>query len=272
MRGRDISVLSVAITLLAVIVGGAILLRSEQLFFSGQQDNKTDSAFTSIADDSFSKAQYHFGHTEGAYDLVLARRYYTDVTLNATAKFNKSEVSMSWYQLARIDFLEGKYGSAETKLKMLEKEFGDSFYNVYYIEGLVYGYRARDIGNKEDWQLAEEAFKKFLAVKPESPWARTDLSWVYFAQGKFADMIPVLEEGLEYEPESPWLHNMYGLALLNTGQNDLANEHFSFAQERARLLDPEGWGAAYPGNDPAGWGVGLAEFQAVIDGNLQLTE
>ena len=138
--------------------------------------------------------------------------------------------------------------------------------------GLTNGHLAWQTGDSEDWQRGAEGFKKFLEYKPDSPWARIDLSWIYFSQGKYEEMIPVLEEALDENPNHAWLSNMYGLALLNTGRRSEAREQFLVAKDAVAKLTVEDWGRAYPGNDPKRWPEGLAEFQVVVDKNLALTE
>jgi tetratricopeptide (TPR) repeat protein len=137
--------------------------------------------------------------------------------------------------------------------------------------GLTYGYKARISGLPEDWKAGEDAFIKFIEFSPQAPWSRVDLSWIYFSQGKYAQMLPVLEEGLQYRPENPWLLNMYGLALFNTGDTKKAQEQFYKAKEQAALLTIDDWGKAYPGNNPEAWAQGLAEFRTIIEKNIALT-
>jgi len=138
------------------------------------------------------------------------------------------------------------------------------------MKGLTYGYKARQTGDPNDWRQAELGFINFLPYAPGSPWTRTDLAWVYFSQGKYEEMKPVLEAGLEVLPNSPWLLNMYGLALLNTGDRDGALENFQKAQNQAAELTEEDWGRSYPGNHPELWGDGLAEFRHIIQKNINI--
>ncbi|OGG41484.1 hypothetical protein A2837_03175 [Candidatus Kaiserbacteria bacterium RIFCSPHIGHO2_01_FULL_46_22] len=217
--------------------------------------------------DAFLQGEYYFNSfnvQNGEYDLKLARQYYTKAIEEG------SDNPLVWYQLGRIDFLEGNYSAALYKFDKQINLHGDIKPNVYYMRGLTYGYKARKSGGAEDWQKAEENFLKFLEYEPESPWTRTDLSWVYFSQGKFTEMIPLLEEGLAFAPYNPWLLNMYGLALMNTGRKDEAREQFLQAREYAGYLTVEDWGRTYPGNDPAAWSQGLEEFQSLIEKNLEL--
>lgn len=222
-----------------------------------------------LTNDPFVLAQYYFNaddDPDGPYDIVKARYYYEQAILA-----NPRAYDSAWYQLARIDFLEGRFNNAIYKFEKQLEYFKDVLPQAHYMLGLTYAYRAKEGGGVEDWDAAAKEFEQFLRYKPYSPWARTDLSWIYFAQGKYEEMLPVLEKGLEYTPDSPWLHNMYGLALMNTGDREGAREHFEQASISAAELSIEEWGLAYPGNDPSMWEVGLASFRAAIEENLQLS-
>lgn len=220
--------------------------------------------------DDFDKGQYYFNHDGDpapSYDLSKARKFYVKVV-----EEDPSTNPMAWYQIGRIDFLRGNFSSAIEKFEKQIEYFGDDVPNVYYMLGLTNGYKARQTGDAEDWRAAAEGFSTFLEYEPESPWGRTDLAWVYFAQGEYESMLPVLEEGLQYAPDNPWLLNMYGLALLNTGQKGAAVENFTKAKEYATTLTPKAWGSAYPGNNPSDWAQGLREFRTAIDNNLALAK
>lgn len=244
---------------------GIILLAG---FISYVEMGKSDHVDTSAAD-AFMRGEYYFNShnsPDGEYNLSFARQYYTE------AIDKGSEEKTVWYQLGRIDFLEGKYDAALFKFDKQLSLYQDQVPNVYYLKGLTYGYKARKGGDSEDWKKAEENFQKYLEHEPESPWVRTDLSWVYFSEGKFSEMLPIIEDGLSFEPHNPWLLNMHGLALLNTGEKQKAHEQFLAAAEYAGYLTPEEWGQIYPGNDPGAWEQGLKEFQSLIAKNLELTK
>src|SRR3989344_6638476 len=124
--------------------------------------------------DPFELGEYYFNAydtPDGKYDLKLARQYYTKAIEEG------SENPMVWYQLGRIDFLEGNYSGALYKFDKQIALYGEQVPSVYYMRGLTYGYKARKSGDALDWRKAEENFLKHLEDKPESPWTRTDLSW-----------------------------------------------------------------------------------------------
>lgn len=219
-------------------------------------------------DDPFVLGQYFFNHgdqADGTYDIEKAQRYFKEAVDQ-----DDGSNELLWHQYGRTYFL---YGQFDTAIEQFEKQIelhGDALPNVYYMLGLTYAYKARQTYSVLDWQAAEQAFKTYLTFDPMSPWARTDLSWIYFAQGKYEPMKELLETGLVYEPSNPWLLNMYGLALYNTGEQDKALQYFVWAKNNAATLTVEEWGQSYPGNDPAAWPQGLAEFRAAIDANVRL--
>jgi tetratricopeptide (TPR) repeat protein len=219
---------------------------------------------------SFEKGQYYFNHgplADGTYDLAIAQAYFE----KAIQEDPKSE-PLLWYQSGRIDFLEGDFDQALKKFQMQLELFGDAVPSVHYMIGLTYGYKARQTGSSADWQKAEEGFEKAIEHFGKAPWPYVDLAWLYFSQGKFAEMKPLLEKSFLVESNNPWLLNMYGLALLNTGDKELAHEYFLFAQDEAALLTVEDWAKSYPGNNPELWDDGLLEFQTLIAKNVALSK
>ena len=218
----------------------------------------------------FAVGQYYFNHDEdlvGPYDLEKAYAYFAEAI-----RRDPDGNNLAWLQFGRVEFLRGNFESAIGSFNKQLEYFGSEVPNVHYMLGLTHAYRARATGNTTDWERAAEAFGQFLTFQPASPWARTDLAWVYFAQGNYEAMLPILEGGLERNPEHPWLHNMYGLALLNIGEREKAREHFLKARGYAATLTPADWGRAYPGNDPEDWERGLMEFRTAIAKNLALSE
>ncbi len=213
---------------------------------------------------AFEYGDSYFGGERG-YDLTCARAGFA-----RAVELDPRGHLLAWHQFGRTDFLLGNFNNAIFKFQKQEEYFGDALPNVHYMLGLTYGYRARETGNIEDWGKAEEEFKAYLAIDPLGPWARVDLAWVLFSQGKYQDMKPILEEGLLNHPGNAWLLNMYGLALLNTGDRFGAQKYFEAALSFARALTPEIWGISYPGNDPQSWSDGLEEMIRSIERNLEI--
>jgi tetratricopeptide (TPR) repeat protein len=250
-----------------LILGGLCLFGGFGLLFPALSSPHAAEADLSHMS-AFERGQYYFNsgdNPSGVYDLALARSNFE----KAIAEDPKEDPVL-WYQLGRIDFLEGKFDAALQKFQTQIAYFGDRVPNVYYMIGLTYGYKARAENDPASWEKGEEAFETFITYAPEAPWPRVDLAWLYFSQGKFDAMLPLLKEGLQYRPDNPWLLNMYGLALYNTGDREGARDALTKAKTAAGALTLEDWGRSYSGNDPSSWAQGLAEFQGVIEKNLRL--
>jgi tetratricopeptide (TPR) repeat protein len=224
---------------------------------------KTDKLLKNSSD--FEKAQYYF--TGENYDLTKARHYYESSISN-----NPKENPYQWYQLARINFIQGEFDVSLHNLDMQVQHYGDEVPSVHYMYGLVYGFRADAYSREQDFDLAEAHFKKFLEYKPESPWARIDLSWIHFSQRDFDSMLATLEPVYEQEKNNPWFLNMYGLALLNVEEVERAVEHFAAAAEFSSELDVQDWSSTYPGNNPVDYQTGLDEFLLALNLNLELAQ
>ena len=87
----------------------------------------------------FERGQYYFnvqGEADGPYDLERARYYY-----QKALQAGEEEPTL-WYQLGRIDFVEGDYISTIDRFETQIELYGDTVPNVYYGLGLVYGFKA----------------------------------------------------------------------------------------------------------------------------------
>lgn len=227
----------------------------------------TEIAEVTTAEEAFLLGESYFGG-DRPYSLACAKiAYGKAATLDVD-----NELHLLLYQQGRINFLEGQFESALNKFDKQIELFADRVPPVYYMIGLTNGFLARKTGDEAAWEAAEEGFLFYIPYEPEAPWPRVDLAWVYFSQGKFEKMLPILEQGLEYEPENPWLLNMYGLALMNTDQLEEAKIAFANAKVYYTQLTPEDWGRTYPGNNPLSWDQGLGEFGDALDKNIKLVE
>lgn len=266
------------LSIIALILVGASIFFLLHIKVETETNPSTDTPITTDekpaseqpdTEDPFVLGQYYFNHgdkADGTYDLVKARQYFNQ----AVTEDPKSHL-LAWHQLGRIDFLEGKFEAALFNFHKQIEHFSDQLPNVYYMLALTYGYQARMEEIDSAWGKAESNFRKYLTYDPQSPWARVDLAWVLFAQGKYQEMKDPLEVGLLHHPDNPWLLNMYGLALLNTGEIAKAKQYFNWALSEADQLTEAEWGKSYPGNDPAIWGRGLEEFRGIIRSNIELT-
>lgn len=201
---------------------------------------------------------YYFNvYNDGVYDLDRAGKHFE------RALAIDPNVEWAWYQLSRIDFLQGKFTPAREKMNKQLELHGDSIMASYYIRGLINGYAGR-------FKDAEKDFLKFLSWKEKSWAAHNDLAWVYFSQGEYKKAEEIAREGLIFSPNNVWLLNSLGVSLLNLGKKGEARDVFLRARDAAALLTDIDWGRAYPGNDPLSAAPGLAGMKKAIEKNIEL--
>jgi len=199
----------------------------------------------------------HFGSGR-VYNIEKAEKAYIEAI-----KLN-SDLFEPHYQLGRIHFINGKFSSALNEIDRTLALYPD-FKHAYYLRGLVYGYQG-------DLDQAIQGFEEFIK-RDDVNWAGyNDLSWLYFRKGDYAKVKEIAGKGLEYGGGSPWLNNMYGVALMNLGERKEAKEYFERALTIADGMKPEDWGKSYPGNNPDIYEKGLEETRNVIRHNIALVK
>lgn len=213
---------------------------------------------TNSAKQAMACGNYHFGvYGLGAYDIHKAEYYFSKA-----AEIDPTTPDL-WHQYARVAFLEGDFATALERINRQFAERGDELMASYYIRGLIHGY-------SRQYEKAEQDFKKFLTWNPDNWAANNDLAWVYFAQGKYAEAQKQSWDILARDLTNPWLLTMHAMASYNLGDSKTARAELAAARdEAARLTDAE-WIRAYPGNDPDVASLGIKEFRATIERNLEL--
>jgi tetratricopeptide (TPR) repeat protein len=217
------------------------------------------------SEELFALGQYYFNHgdsADGSYDLEKAAFFYHKA-------LEVEPHPLAWYQLGRIDFLEGRNDDAIEKFYTQQELYGDLVPKAYYMLGLTYAFKAIRQEDPQLWLYAEKNFIDYMRFVNYAPWPAVDLAWVYFMQGNYADMQPLLSDAHYRHPDNPWVLNMYGVALLNSeSRSSEAAAYFIRAKEEAEKLSPNDWGDVYPGNNPLYWKQGRDEFVATIDKNI----
>jgi tetratricopeptide (TPR) repeat protein len=205
----------------------------------------------------FMRGNYYFG--DGAYDLAQA-----EANFYRALGYENHANEPILYQLGRVYFIKGELAEAVSYFDQ-QLAADPAFVKSYYMRGLTYGYL-------NDFVRAEQDFKKFIETKPHSWAAHNDLAWVYFRAGRYKEAEEQARQGLEYAAGNPWLQNALGAALINQGRYEEAREPLLNARDGFALIGPEGWGMAYPGNDPRIYAEGHAASLASVDKNLELIE
>lgn len=269
MRGKTGKVLAIGVAMIAstIIVATYVSVERSRVADSAWNWLHADAIAYRLdptAERALEIANYYFNwYGDGAYDLEKAKFYYRE------ALKRDPHINTPWYQLARIDFLEGKFRSAIYKVNKqiaLHSDPADPFYDrAHYVRGLTYGYIGR-------YKRAEADFLGLIERHGDhSHWAYyVDLGWFYFSEGKFEALKEVSLTGVRHYPDNPWVLSNLGLAHLNLEEYDEAERVLNFALREANKLSIDDWQSAYPGNDPALADQGLREMIAAIEGNVAL--
>ncbi len=205
----------------------------------------------------FSRGNYYFGKQPETYDIEKA-----EWNFKTALRFENVHNAPIHYQLGRVAFIKGDLRLALVHFNA-QLEADPTFNRSYYMRGLTYGYL-------NNFAKAEEDFAAYLERVPESWAAHNDIVWVYFRSGQFAKAEEYARKGLAVAPDNAWLSNALGGILVSTGRYDEAEPYLRTAREEFELIGPEGWGRAYPGNDPAIYEMGFEASLASVDHNLSL--
>ena len=138
---------------------------------------------------------------------------------------------------------------------------GDNLVSSYYVRGLISGYA-------KNYTQAEADFKKFILWDDKNWAAYNDLSWIYFAEGKYPEAEATARTALGFDDKNPWLLNSIGVSLLNQDKKSEAKVFLLAAKANATRLSEDNWQMAYPGNDPRVASLGLVSFKKTIEANL----
>lgn len=205
----------------------------------------------------FQRGNYYFGGTEYDIDKALAN-------FERARSFTNAYQDPITYQIGRIYFIKGDLTRAlvEFDAQLVEKP---DYPKSYYMRGLTYGYR-------NQFKQAEDDFLKYLEMVPTSWAAHNDIVWIFFRSGQYVKAEEYARAGLTYAPKNAWLSNALGAILINQKRYAEAEEPLLDAVAGFKMLGPEGWGVAYPGNDPRVYNEGYEASLGSAEDNLQLVK
>lgn len=208
---------------------------------------------------SFSLGNVFFGDVGPLYNVQLAQFLFKQAAYPA---LSQSSVPYAHYQLSRTKFISGDFfaalDEARTELRLYPEHTG-----TYYILGLTYGYMNR---NHE----AIDAFSRYIETHPNTWAGRNDKAWLQFRIGDMAGALETVEPVVASYPRTPWIQNTYCALLINQDRLAEAEIACNNAREIIQGMSDKDWGYAYPGNDPAIYGVGLEQMRQSIEQNLEL--
>ena len=79
--------------------------------------------------------------------------------------------------------------------------------------------------------LAEEAYKKAVALDPKKGEAWASLGALYLSLGKYAQALEDLQKAAEFEPKIAVIHANLAVAWAANGQSEQAEQEFKIAEE-----------------------------------------
>jgi tetratricopeptide (TPR) repeat protein len=202
-----------------------------------------------------------FGEIKPLYNIKLAHFFYKR---SAYPILNTKPKQYAHYQLSRVYFIEGDLYSALDEANNELKIYPTSKH-TYYILGLIYGYL-----NKE--QKAIDAFSKYIESHPDTWAGRNDKAWLQFRIGDIDGAITTILPVVERYKYTPWVQNTYCALLINKKDYVKATEVCADAKKIIDTVTEEGWGRAYPGNDPRLYSDGLQAMKKSIRENILILE
>ncbi|MBY0310004.1 tetratricopeptide repeat protein [Patescibacteria group bacterium] len=203
----------------------------------------------------FQRGNYYFGGTEYDVDKALA-------SFEKALRYDNVHNDPIRYQIGRVYFIKGDLTKALSEFDAQLAEDPD-YVKAYYMRGLTYGYR-------HQFKQAEEDFLRYIEVVPESWAAHNDLVWVYFRSGQYEKAEKYARAGLQFAPGNAWLSNALGAILINQKRYAEAKEPLEVALAGFTGMGAEGWGVAYPGNDPAIYQQGYEASVKSAEDNLRV--
>ncbi len=90
----------------------------------------------------------------------------------------------------------------------------------------------------ENWDLAEDSYRKALERNPDNPEAMNNLAYVLMKQDKNDDALAWSAEAVKLHPDNPAFLNTHARACLRTGNHDRAKEIFTQALSHLPDEDP----------------------------------
>lgn len=205
---------------------------------------------------AFSYGESHFDASNPAeYDINRAQYFFQK------AAALDPKYPYLYHELARISFLRGQYQLALAQINFQISMHGNSEPNSYYVRGLIEGYMG-------DYTAAVNDYAHFLQFDPNDWAAMNDDAWVLLKAQRFQDAANITAKGLALESNNPWLLNSRATALYELHHYADALAAAQKAQSAVATLTGAQWSHAYPGNDPAIAGEGLASFRQAVADNV----
>ncbi len=176
-----------------------------------------------------------------------------------------SDYPLVHHQLARIDFLEGRYQDALVHENEEIERMKEQRAAPFYMRGLIAGYLG-------DYESSARDYATYVSLHPEGWEGRTDYGWALIKTHRYNEAIAVVSEGLRLYPGNGWLLSVRAAALYELGRYEEARADIHIAKAAMDALTEDAWHKAYPGNDPRAAAQGIATLRAAAAKNFEMIE
>lgn len=244
----------------AALTGVILIALAAYVYMQSNEYVRVLSAYrlSPTAEEALALGQMHFdSHRPALYDIDEAQKY-----LEEAYKMNPRLRAVN-HELGRIAFLRGEFDTALSYLDAEIEMYGETMPRAFYVRGLIQGFRG-------EYDAAALDYLVYLKYDPESWAAINDYSWVLLKSRHQQQAAEVLEKGLEYSPNNPWLLNNASIAYYELGNYQKSQEMAMFAQHYAESLTADSWLTAYPGNDPKVAQEGIVALRQSIADNMHM--
>ena len=150
---------------------------------------------------------------------------------------NSSAISLTPY--SPLPEAEALYKQGQTEAKLENYANAVKIYQSAVKTDAKYANAWRELGRSymyiQDYQNAEAAFRKYLALSPDDHLAYLNMAWVLYDEKKFAEEVELLEKRIENAPGDGDAHARLGAAYLVLHQPDRAVPQL----ERATQIFPK---------------------------------
>ncbi len=240
----------VALCIFSLLLFLATLHRPIEHFFEDQM----------FAHDHTAARAYRYGakHFEsgisGEYDIARAEYFFNQAVLI------DPDYPYLQFELARIDFLMGRYANALTHADRAIQKYANEEPNAYYVRGLINGFTGK-------YEAAAADYEMYFKKAPANWAGINDYVWVLMKMQLPEAALEALNWGLQEWPGNPWLLNNKVTALYDLGRYAEAKVAADEAMRIVVTVTKADWLHSYPGNDPAVAEEGLAGFKRAVAEN-----
>jgi tetratricopeptide (TPR) repeat protein len=151
-----------------------------------------------------------------------ARRDPASATANAWA--GVTYCLLGFFDLLPRDEAYRRGRAAVDRSLLLQPDSADSLFGSAALQFVFEG----------NWQAAEAAYRRSLALSPDAPWTHWGLAWLLTAEARHPEAIAEMQSAIQLDPVNPYLRTSLGEMYWYAGRREAARDQFM----RMAALDP----------------------------------